>query len=594
MNLEVVSKNDTKTVIITPDGDPQIKKGDEVDDTIYLDNSYERILPDSWIVVETQNTDMTCLRSLVSKARNPQNKKSRSAYGISGRTTIIELDYNWLNETQQYDFKAIRTTVVYAQSEELKLAEEPIMDDVEKEKIELDTLYPGLDSGRWIIVSGERTIPNTSGVKASELVMLARVEQSSDEDQSGEKGTTGVHSTLILDKGLAYTYKRETVTIYANVVKATHGEIKKEVLGSGDGSAAFQQFDLRQAPLTYLSAATPQGAKSSLQVRVNGILWHEAESLLDLGPRDRGYITKTDDAGKTAVIFGNGEHGSRLPTGMENVTAVYRAGIGRPGNVLAGQIRLLATKPPGAKAVANPLRSSGGADREGPDQGRRNAPLAAMALDRLVSVEDYAFFARTYAGIEKASAVSLSNGHRQLVHLTIAGSDDIPIDTTSDLLRNLNQALHQFGDPFQPVKIDVRELMLLVISANVRILPDYQWEKVEPQIRSALLDAFGFDRRELGQSAFLSEAVSEIQQVEGVDYVDMVVFDSVLENVKPEDLANLSSSLSLKPTIEVQLAGPNKKLEKPDQDKRILPAQLAYLSPDMRDTLILNPLEVSV
>ena len=679
-----------------------LKFAHEKDDVIYLDASYNKISSNSWVLVDTSavNKDIDTNRHtklidppgiLFAKANNPDASISRKDYCIAGKTTRIELvkpdnpltSVTWIKTTnieadETNDFQAIRQTVVYAQSEELKLAEEPIMDDIEKEKIELDTLYPGLDSGRWIIVSGERTIPNTSGVKASELVMLAGVEQSSDEDQSGDKGTTGVHSTFILDKGLAYTYKRETVTIYANVVKATHGEIKKEVLGSGDGSAAFQQFALSQAPLTHLSAATPAGAKSSLQVRVNGILWHEAESLLDLGPRDRGYITKTDDAGKTTVIFGNGEHGSRLPTGVENVTAVYRAGIGRPGNVNAGQIRLLATKPPGAKAVANPLRSSGGADREGPDQGRRNAPLATMALDRLVSVEDYAFFARTYAGIEKASAVGLSNGHRQLVHLTIAGSDDIPIDTTSDLLRNLNQALHQFGDPFQPVQIAVRELMLLIISANVRILPDYQWEKVEPQIRSALLDAFGFDRRELGQSAFLSEVVSVIQQVEGVDYVDMVVFDSVSENVKPEELGDLSSSLSLELAIKVQLArlikelkyvfswtdiqtnntlnefkeflkqelgigwadsvkkinngstnfinfsaidhllelssegtevilkidsirtakfiakkeGQNRKIYK--IDNRILPAQLAYLSPDMRETLILNPLELSV
>lgn len=326
-------------------------------------------------------------------------------------------------------------------------------------------------------------------------------------------------------------------------------------------------------------------------MRINGILWHEAEGLFDLGPKDRGYITKTDDASKTTVVFGNGQHGARPPTGLENVTAVYRAGIGQPGNVQAGQIRLLATKPPGVKAVINPLRASGGSDKEGRDQGRRNAPLATMALDRLVSIEDYAFFVRIYAGIGKASAAVLPDGHRQLVHLTIAGSDDIPIDTNSDLFRNLSQALHQLGDPFQPVQVAVRELKLLVISAEVRLLPDYLWEKVEPQIRSALLDAFGFDRRELGQRAFLSEAVSVIQQVEGVDYVNMVVFDSVSENADPAILANLAR-LDRKSFVEVQFAKPNDP-KNTDPTKLILPAQLAYLSPNVKDTLILNPVELT-
>lgn len=587
----------TVTFTITPDGDPVPDK--EVSDTIYLDNSYDRISPDSWIAVETQDTDMTCLNSLVSKARNPQAKKSRSAYGISGSTTIIKLDFQWFSEVAgKNPFEAIRTTVVHAQAEELKLAEEPIGKDIDKKEIELGSLYPGLETGKWVIVSGERTdIPNTIGVKANELVMLAGVQQSSDQKASvdSSQGTSGVHSTLILDKGLAYTYKRDTVIIYANVVKATHGETKSEVLGSGDGTSVFQQFQLRASPLTYLPAATPAGAESTLKVRVNGALWHEADNLFDLGPKGRGYITKTDDDSKTTVIFGNGEHGARIPTGIENSRAVYRAGIGRPGNVQAGQIKLLATKPLGVKAVINPLRASGGADRERPDQGRKNAPLATMALDRLVSTEDYAFFARTYAGIGKASAASLSNGHRQLVHLTIAGSDDIPIDATSELFRNLNQALHQFGDPFQPVQVEVRELLLLVISANIRLLSDYLWENVEPKIRSALLDAFSFERRELGQSAFLSEAISVTQQVEGVDYVDIVVFDSVSENAGPDVLGNLAS-LGRKPFIEVNFAKPNDKTKnskKTDPANRIQAAQLAYLSPDIKDTLILNPVELT-
>jgi hypothetical protein len=125
--------------------------------------------------------------------------------------------------------------------------------------------------------------------------------------------------------------------------------------------------------------------------------------------------------------------------------------------------------------------------------------------------EDYADFARTFAGIGKAAAARLSDGRRQLVHVTIAGKDDIPIDLNSDLYRNLVQALHQYGDPYLPIQVSLRRVKLLVISAGVRVLPDYQWESVEPLVRGALLDAFSFDRRELGQSAFLSEAVSLIQ-----------------------------------------------------------------------------------
>ena len=167
--------------------------------------------------------------------------------------------------------------------------------------------------------------------------------------------------------------------------------------------------------------------------------------------------------------------------------------------------------------MINPLQASGGADKETRDQARKNAPLAVMALDRLVSVQDYEDFTRVFAGIGKARAAELSDGRRQIVHLTIAGADDIPIEIHSDLYRNLTEALRRFRDPYQPFRIELRELKLLVLSARVRIHPDYLWEKVEPRIRAALLDAFSFERRELGQDALLSEAISAMQRVTGAE-----------------------------------------------------------------------------
>ena len=277
---------------------------------------------------------------------------------------------------------------------------------------------------------------------------------------------------------------------------------------------------------------------------------------------------------------------------------MYRTGIGKPGNAKAEQISLLVTRPLGAKSVINPLAASGGADRESRDQARRNAPLAVMALDRLISVQDYADFTRTFAGIGKAAATHLSNGQRQLVHVTIAGADDIPIDENSDLYKNLLQALRNSGDPYQPFKVDARELRLLVIAANVSINADYIWEKVEPQIRAALLDTFSFERRELGQSAFLSEVIAAIQAVPGVVYADIDTFGDIREKkpdlvsgkrraLTPEEIATQVEDLvsqskttgKPEPHIEVKLAG--------FDQGTLRPAELAFLSPDLPATLVL-------
>lgn len=635
-----------------------------------LDGQFDQIIPGSWVVIERPDkTDSSQLKQIISKVIKTETI-SPTAYGITGTATQLTLDQRWLDDND-VSLSMLRQVTIYAQSAQRDLTDEtidPVVESVCGSSIELDGLYAGLQSGRWLIVTGERTDTFVTGMIGTELVMLSGVTQgvhqapvsstgsqmalgngqkSQDDGQvtpsdelislgdghkvaGNGKMTMGgnqelvdttkkidlpgdkTHTFITLANDLSYTYKRDTVTIYGNVVQATNGETRVEVLGSGDGTKQLQQFQLRKSPLTYVPAPNAAGITSTLQVRVNNILWHETDDLAAAGPNDRTYITQEDDNSQTSVVFGNGEHGARLPSGVENVKAVYRFGIGTPGNVKAKQINLLSSRPSGVKGVINPKPATGGADAERRDQARRNVPLAVKALDRLVSVEDYADFARTFAGIGKASSARLSDGRRQLVHLTIAGANNIPIDVDSDLFQNLFQALRQLGDPFEPLEVALCEVLLLTISANVRLLPDHEWEAVEPVMRATVLDAFGFEQRELGQSVFLSEVMSVIQNVAGVDYVEMLKFDALDENavedalkeVKDDSTPSTSSKalvvgssttavdLPKSPTVHqripVYLARFSAQTTDPSQ--LILPAQLAFLSPDVHDTLILNPL----
>ena len=137
----------------------------------------------------------------------------------------------------------------------------------------------------------------------------------------------------------------------------------------------------------------------------------------------------------------------------------------------------------------------------------------------------------------------LSDGARRIVHVTVAGIDDIPIDEASDLLNALAEALRRFGDPTLPVRVKPRELLALVLSANVTIDPDYLWDDVAGRVRTALRDAFAFAKRALGQPAYLSEAIAAIQAVAGVVAVDVDVFDAVSE-AELTDLAALKKKIA--------------------------------------------------
>lgn len=572
---------------------------DEAGDVLYLERIYKDILPGQYIAVHMQGDDIPQLFH----AKTVHNI-SRNAYGISGETTRIQLDQPWWQPENERDIKKIRTTRVYVHPEMLEPAEEPITTPVcggADDPIELDGFYEGLEAGRWVIVSGERTIEGTDGIRFSEPALLASVSHDIQKGFPDEQ----LHTYIRFAENLAYCFKRDMVTIYGNVVKATHGESRTEILGSGDGAKSLQTFSLKQFPLTFVSAANPSGITGTLKLFVNNIEWRETDSLAGLQADDRRFITRTDNEGKTSVIFGNGVGGARLPTGVENIRAQYRNGIGKKGNVKSEQISLLISKPLGVKEVINPLSASGGADKETLRQARQHTPLAVKALDRLVSVRDYEDFCRIYAGIGKAHAVELSDGRELLIHVTVAGAEDIPIDPGSDLFRNLRQTLYDFGDPFRKIQLAVRELLMIVIEAGVAILPEYQWESVVIEVRDALLRHFSFERRELGQDVILSQVIRVMQSVQGVLYVDVNAFGGIPEK-KPvtseeiESFGNIRRFLSpgeiSDEVAKIIQAGTRFQSRlvvnhAAFENNTVRPSQLAFLSPDVPSTLILNRIE---
>jgi hypothetical protein len=596
--------------VLDTDGNKAVIAHEEPD-AIYLDNAYEQITPGGWVVLDSPK--VTGLLDAAGAAGGGGGKQftlseggrvvykagavttaGRAEYGISGKSTRIELRApsgkpgKWIN-TAQADLDAInhqvspalqkssslviRKSVVYAQSEALALAEAPIDTPVGKcasgitpNEIELEGEYDGLDAGRWIVVSGQST---SAPVPVREVAQLAGVRHIFSPSLPGDTA----HTVLTLTRDLTACYVRSSVVINGNVAPATHGETQKQVLGSGDGGAASQRFALSRSPLTYLSAPTASGINSTLEVRVNDVLWQETDTTCGHGPTERIYTTEQNDASVTTIQFGDGREGARLPSGVENVRAVYRAGIGAAGNVDAGQITILSAPPLGVTAVNNPLPVTGGADTETRDQARRNAPLAVLSLDRLVSLRDYADFARTYAGIAKARAGRVKSKSGSVIEVTVAVVDDIPIAEGSDLFVNLGKSLRGFGDPQQPVRVRVRDRLMLILSADVALAPGYSWEFVEPAIRAALLNAFSFDNRELGQSALPSEVLAAIHQTAGVAYADVNVLGAISANLDAAGITDAIATLGSAKSVPV---GPN---------------QIAYLSSSVKESLVLNPIE---
>ena len=323
-------------------------------------------------------------------------------------------------------------------------------------------------------------------------------------------------STLQLAEATAHVYVRLGTTVNANVAPATHGETVEAILGDGNGSQANQQYTLTQAPLTYVSAATPSGRASTLEVRVNDIRWDEADTLYKAALDEHSFETMQDDDAITTVRFGDGVEGARLPGGTANVRAKYRKGLGVAGNLASGKLATLLSRPLGVSEVVNPEPATGGEDAETLDKARDNAPLTVLTLDRAVSIADYTNFSRAFAGIDKAHALWIPAGPARGVFVTIAGVEGAEVPVGSTTYSNLLTALTDYGDPLMPIRLanytDAR------FHARIAVLVDdaYEEEKVLDAVNTALTGHFSFAERAFGQTVSVDEVAAVAKAVDGV------------------------------------------------------------------------------
>ncbi len=329
------------------------------------------------------------------------------------------------------------------------------------------------------------------------------------------------HTTLALASALVNVYHRASFAACANLALATVGESVSEIAGSGDASLASQRFLLKQAPLTYVSAATPNGRSATLDVRIDGQRWTEVPSLFGRAPGEHVYALRHDDEQRTIMQFGDGVEGARLPTGRDNLRFGYRKTLGAGGNVRANQVSTLLSRPAGVRTVTNPIAANGGADRETRDDARHNAPLTVLTLGRAVSLRDYADFARAFAGIAKADAGWMRSGHRRGIFVSIAGPDGAAVTASSQAHVNLVTALRRYGDSLLPLTVATYLPRTFRVKARVKVDANYLPDETIKRAGAALRDAFSFARRDFGQHVSLDEVMAVLQTVTGVEGVDV-------------------------------------------------------------------------
>jgi predicted phage baseplate assembly protein len=495
--------------------------------SIFLERSLPGLAKGQWILLISAREGANPFRihSVVEQSLAEFNLTGKA----SGLRLVGALENTEVNVVTPppIDGYKLRETTVHSGSYPLRLAPLAITatlgaGSAERDSLVLEDMVLDLPLGRIVILTGERA--DLPGVTSSEALILKEV--------THFEG----RSTLQFTTTIQHPYLRSSVVLTANVVAATHGEtVDSEILGHGDGSRTNLSFTLRKPPLTHVPAATASGTTTTLAVRVNGILWHEAANLWTTGPHDQIYTSRIADDGMVAVTFGDGRRGARLPTGVNNVQATYRSGIGQAGRLDAERLSLLPNRPAGIRSVRNPLATEGGVDPESRDDARANAPGTVLTFGRIVSRQDLEDFARGFAGVGKSQALALQRGESPWLLLTVGSSQETPLSPTDATWLKLEAAIRENREPSLKVKINSYTQRLFTVKARFRRHLDHRLEDVVAAQSDALRKTFHFSRRRFGQPVTAAEVITVLQNTAGVVAVDLdeLMFFDAAANTDP-------------------------------------------------------------
>jgi predicted phage baseplate assembly protein len=457
----------------------------DVVNPIEIDGDRPALVPDGWVVLDQPNRTEAFKITAV-------EPDGGAKYALTGPITCLTLDSRFTDD----EFLRQRV-LVHGVSVELPADEQPDDTPIAATSVVVAASDPPLPPGRRILLRGTDT--------AGEATAAATDVVACDVD--------GATMTLTVTGPLP-AFARQGLTVLGNVMTATHGESVAQVLGSGDGRARFAEFHPRRGPLTYVRAATPDGARAELTVRVDGVEWQEVESLADAGPGDRVYAVRHAEDGSVRVVLGDGVHGARPASGTENVSAQYRVGIGETGAVQAGAVSLVVRRPLGIREVGNPLPAQDWAPAETLEQARTNAPLRIRTLDRAVSVADHEDFARGYAGVGPARADLLWDGRVQRVLVTVLGAGaSLP---SGDLVDDLHEALDLARDPAAPLDVRAGEVVWCGLRLEVGHDPAYERQPVLDAVLAALGGSFGAAVRTFASPVTAAGVLVVVRSVPGV------------------------------------------------------------------------------
>ena len=224
---------------------------------------------------------------------------------------------------------------------------------------------------------------------------------------------TQTYFTTLADSNIAYKGTAKViaqhginVSTYSQNASTGGSDIAGELLGQSDGTPD-QMFTLSETvvdPLTIKIYVNRTGTYE---------LWTQVDYLEDYSPSDAIYSVELDADNNVFIKFGDGISGTIPPTSAQ-IKATYIVGGGAIGNIPAYAIKSISAVPGSSSETSikstiqatNIVQAAGGSDPESDTSIRYNAPKALRALNRAVTLEDFANLSLSVSKVAKAKAIA--------------------------------------------------------------------------------------------------------------------------------------------------------------------------------------------
>lgn len=300
--------------------------------------------------------------------------------------------------------------------------------------------------------------------------------------------------------------------------------VTEELLGisTGEPSLAYSLFNdgvIKDSVKVY----TKDGSVSSNTGEPSLIEWSFTERIIDGEFYDRAYSLVRDAQGFTYVQFGDGVSGAIPSTGVE-IYCTYRVGRGTEGNVAAGAIRSLVSGGDltgRIKSVTNAAAMQGGADAESIESMRLSIPKSVRAVERAVTLEDFEALALRVGGVAKASVSP--NSSVTSVQIAVApvggGAPNDSLLTDTELYLESRKMVGVDLTAIAPTYVGIN------VTIDVAVNSRYRNADVESYVTEAINNLYAFDNVEFGQRISKAGVFRATVDIEGVDYVEITVFN---------------------------------------------------------------------